>query len=461
MIPRYFGAEAVGWFTVAASLWTMAAMVIGLGTSVFLTTEFARRRADAGGLVGPVVRLRLLTSCAAFAVVLGFAAVAGYRSEVVTMVAIVGAATVLASLADVSGSALVGLERMGDVGRADVTSKLASTVAALALLALTRNLFLVIASGIVLAIVRGALQFRSLGRVATLDFSAPWADVRATVRSASPFLVAGLAIVLYQQIDAVVMSLLVEDRQLGWYGAADGLFTTLLFAPTILTTSLLPALAREHANDAAAARRLLGQSFDALLLAAVPLGLAVVVSAWAGTRLLYGPKFAGAAPVLAVYGVVLVYTSFAILFGSYAAATGRQRVWNLVMATAIAATIPLDLVLVPWTERRYGNGAIAGALSYVVTESMMVAVGLGLLARHLLTARRMRRVALCLVAGGAQFAAGWPLRQLPVVLPAAAGLAAYGTAVVLLRVPTPAERDLTRRVIGRAVERGRRLLPAR
>ena len=110
---------------------------------------------------------------------------------------------------------------------------------------------------------------------------------------------------------------------------------------------------------------------------------------------------------------------------------------------------------------REGNGAIAGALSYVVTESMMVAAGLGLLARHLLTARRVRRVALCLVAGGAQLAVGWPLRHLPVVLPAAAGLAAYGAAVVLLRVPTQAERDLARRVLGRALGRVRRLLPGR
>ena len=459
VVPRYFGAEAMGWFTVAASLWTIAAAFVGLGTSMYLTIEFAKRRGEAGALVGPVVRVRLLTSCVAFAVVLGFAAIAGYRSEVITMAIIVGVATVLASLADVSGSALVGLEQMSAVGRADIGGKLASTVAALALLALTHNLFFVAASGIVLALVRGTLQYRWLARVAAFDFSAGWRDMRGAVRAASPFLVAGIALVLYQQVDTVVMSLLIDDRQMGWYGTADGLFTTLLFAPTILMTALLPALTREHAADAAAARRLLGQSFDALVLVAVPLGLALVVSAWSGIRLLYGPKFDGARPVLAVYGVVLAFTSFSILFGSYAAAVGRQRFWNGVMAAAIAATIPLDLVLVPWTKHRFGNGAIAGALSYVVTESLMVVIGLALLARHLLDARRAGRVARCVLAGLAQFAAGWPLRRMFVLFPAVAGLAAYLAVVIILRVPTPAERAMVTRLAANVLGRARRLLP--
>ena len=43
-----------------------------------------------------------------------------------------------------------------------------------------------------------------------------------------------------------------------------------------------------------------------LLLATLPLGLSIVVTAPAITRSLYGSKFSGATPVLAVYGVVLI-----------------------------------------------------------------------------------------------------------------------------------------------------------
>jgi O-antigen/teichoic acid export membrane protein len=450
VIPRFFGPEPLGWFTISAALWTMAATCIALGTSTLLTLDFARRGTTAADAAGPVVRLRMVTTTVGFAAVLGFTVAADYGSEVVTMVVVMGVATTLASFADVPGSALVGLERMGDLARAEVVSKLCYTLATLALLVLTRNVFFVAAAGIVLSFVRGVMQTRTVQRVAPLHLATTWADVRRAARGSVVYFVAGLALVLYQQVDAIVMSFLVDDRRIGWYGAADGLFTTLLFAPTILTTSLLPALAREHAADAAAARRLLGQSFDALVLFAVPLGLAVLVSARSGVRLLYGSAFDGAGPVLSLHGIVLLFTSFSILLGSYGAATGRQSFWNWLMFGAIGATIPLDLVFVPWTESRFGNGAIGGVLSYVVTESSMVVIGLVVLARHLVDAPRLRRVGACALAGVAQFAAGWPLRDRFVALPAVAGLVAYAAAVLVLRIPTPAERDLVRRLAGRA-----------
>ncbi len=457
VIPRYFGPEALGWFTVAASLWTIAAMVIGLGTSTYLTRDFASRQLDASDGIAPVIRVRLVTAGAAFVVLVAFAVAAGYRSEVITMVVIVGVSTVLSSLADVAGSALVGLERMKDVGRADVVSKLCSTACALVLLLVTRNLFVVVATGMLLAAVRGAIQFRRLAAVAPYRLRTGRSDMVAVVRASSPFLVAGLSIVIYQQVDTVVMSFLVDDRDIGWYSAADGLYGTLLFAPTILMTSLLPAFTREHTAGPAAARRLLEQAFDGVVLVAVPLGVSTIVCAWSGTRLLFGGRFDGAGPVLAVLGVVLAFSSLAIVLGSFATATGRQRVWNWLMLAAIIATVPLDLVLVPWTERRFGNGAIAGALSYVVTESTMVVVGIVVLAPRLITRARLHRIVRCLAAGGLQLAAAWPFRHQIVAIPGVVGLAVYCAAIVVLRIPTPTERrlvaDAAERVISRISRR--------
>ena len=41
--------------------------------------------------------------------------------------------------------------------------------------------------------------------------------------------------------------------------------------------------------------------------------------------------------------------------------------------------MPLDIVLVPWCQRMFGNGAVGAVLSFVITEFVMVVAGLRLL----------------------------------------------------------------------------------
>ncbi|MGH9135086.1 MAG: polysaccharide biosynthesis C-terminal domain-containing protein, partial [Ilumatobacteraceae bacterium] len=138
--------------------------------------------------------------------------------------------------------------------------------------------------------------------------------------------------------------------------------------------------------------------------------------------------------VFAVFGVVVMLTFFSILFGSYAVAIDRQGAWNVLIIGAIVVSILLDLVLVPWTDSAYDNGAIGGALAYVFTEGAMVAYGLWKLAPQIVTRDRVARVVKCATAGGCFIAASWFIRDLLFVVPALAGVVAYCVALVALRV---------------------------
>ena len=135
-------------------------------------------------------------------------------------------------------------------------------------------------------------------------------------------------------------------------------------------------------------------------------------------------------------GTVVVFTFGTIVFGMVALATGRQRFWNTIMVLAIAITIPLDLIFVPWADRTYGNGAIGGAMAYVVTEALMFALGLWKVAPYLVERTFIWRLARVLIAGGLMFMASWPLRDEPLMIPIAVGAVVYvALRSVVLRVP--------------------------
>ena len=81
------------------------------------------------------------------------------------------------------------------------------------------------------------------------------------------------------------------------------------------------------------------------------------------------------------------------------------------MILGVVLTLPLDVVFIPWAEDHYDNGAIGGALSYVATEVMMLVAALWKLAPGLVSKRTLVRFVKTVVAGGAMFAACWPLAR--------------------------------------------------
>jgi hypothetical protein len=103
------------------------------------------------------------------------------------------------------------------------------------------------------------------------------------------------------------------------------------------------------------------------------------------------------------------------------------------MAVATGATIVLDLIFIPLMQNLYGNGAMGGALSYVVTELLMVTVGLRYLPEGTLDRQRVSMAGRVVLAGLAMVVVVWPLRNLFIAIPIAAGAVVYVTMILLLR----------------------------
>jgi hypothetical protein len=124
------------------------------------------------------------------------------------------------------------------------------------------------------------------------------------------------------------------------------------------------------------------------------------------------------------------------------------------MFAGVVLTVPLDLVFVPWADRNFDNGAIGGALAFVVTEVMMLVMGLWWVAPYLLNRRTMSRVARILFAGALLLLATWPTRNSSIVLTAVVGAVVYPVAIFAMRVPSDDEMAMLRRVTSRVLPAG-------
>ena len=449
VVPRFLGPSNVGDLRLAMSLWAISGIFIGLGTGVYLTLAIADDRTRGLALVGPILVVRTI-AFAATTVLFGIVILASNPStELIVIMALNGLSVLFGTWSEPIGAAFLGLERTAAPALAGVISRAVGAVVTITVVVFGGGAASVVAVSALSSALGLVLVARALLKVTTIRFRGWRPQSRAIVRSSVAFMVSGVLITVYREIDTVFMSALVDREVLGWYGTADQLIGSSLFIITIVMTSIFPVLGRLHKDDPPRFFDLVKRSYGSLMVAAVPIGLGIIVVAPQLVPMLYGGEFEPTAQVLAVYGLVVPLTFGAILFGTVATATGRQRFWNGLMFLGIVATLPLDLLLIPWADRTYSNGAIGGAISYLVTEGLMFVVGMVKICPYLINRATMLRSGRILVAGAVMFAAAWPLHDRILVVPVGVGIVVYAIAIAALRVMTDDERAM----VGRALER--------
>ena len=449
IIPRFLGPETLGEFRLATSLWLIAATLTSLGTTQFLQLEIARHQREGLSFMGPVLVMRTLAFVASAAVVAAYVWVTADTARFVVIVVSIGVATLFGVWSEGFMAAFVGLERMSIIALAGAVGKLFYTVAVIVLLIAGADVYGIVAVTVLTAVGGMVYMIWHFRRVSTIRYVGWRSSAGRVLRTSSTFMAVAVALVCYQQIDLIVISWVAEKEDLGWYSAADTLFGSLLFPATVLLGVIFPMLGRLHESDPAGLRALISRTFSILAVIAVPVGLGTTLVARDFAPLLYGEAFRETGSVLAILGPVIMLTFGTILFGSVALATDRGRVWVLVMFGAALLTIPLDLVLVPWANGRFGNGAIGGALAYVVTEAVQFVIGVWLMAPFLLNRSTAWRTVRIVAAGGVMFAAGWPLRHLFLPVPVVVSTLVYALAVVAFQVLGEDERRMVGNVVAR------------
>lgn len=455
VVPRYVGTDTQGQLRLATSLWTIGGIFIAMGTSEYLRLEIARTSRKGLRYVGPVLVIRTLSFLVTSIAIGIYVLLAESDRSFVLIVTFVGGAVLIGTWNDVIGSAFVGMERMTVPAIGAAVTKLLLAVGVVAVILRDGGVYGILAVGVVVGLCGLGWIVWKFRKTASITVRG-WMSVSSRiVRASVPFMAAGAALVIYQQIDVVVISWVAGDAALGWYSTADALFGSLLFPATIVMGTVFPTMGRLHQDDPEALKVLLKRAFEALVLVAVPIGLGTTLIATRFAPILYGEAYRKTGPVLAVLGPVIVLTFGTILFGTVALATGRNTLWVRLLLGCAALTVLLDLLLVPWADDRFANGAIGGAIAYTITESIQLAVGIWKIAPFVARRPTVSYAGRVLLAGGIMLAAGWPLRDFALPVPIAVCSIVYLLAVVGLRVLTGDQRRMLGDVMSRlGIRRG-------
>jgi O-antigen/teichoic acid export membrane protein len=266
---------------------------------------------------------------------------------------------------------------------------------------------------------------------------------------------------IYLWIDTVILSLLTDSKVVGWYAVSTRLFTTLMFLPVILSTAWLPRLVTAFEESPRRLHERARRPIEIVFLLGLPICVLTAMTAAPVIRIIFGPGYSQAAPVLSVLALVVPLMYLNIMLNQVVVAAKRQSIWTWIMVGATILNPLFNIALIPLFQSHFGNGAIGAAVALGLTELLIVVVGFLVVGRKVLTPASAFRWLRAAMAGGAMWAVMYVTQPFGFVVSALAGALTFTALVPVLRLTSPEDWNALRRGVVRALDRGRRMVPGR
>ncbi|MCI8724963.1 MAG: flippase [Hungatella sp.] len=133
------------------------------------------------------------------------------------------------------------------------------------------------------------------------------------------FIVSGMMVVVYSQIDKIMIQHMLGDEQVGVYAAAHTICTLWLFVPTALIASAKPVIFEAKKKNERQYLRRLKQLYAAIFWMGVAVGVLITILSPFVINILYGKQYLGASGAL----------SIGIWYGAFAMLGSARSAWIL------------------------------------------------------------------------------------------------------------------------------------
>lgn len=374
---RGLGVENFGRYATVAALLGIVAIVTDAGLTAVGARELAlrprgERRVE---LLGTLLGLRIVLTAAGVALAVLFAIVAGYDRTMVWGTLLAGIGILLVNTQSTSMMPLSVELRLGAVTTFEVLRQ-ALTLVGVAALALAGSALLPYFA--VQAVVGASLLVltpRVVGGVRILRPRLARRDAARLLKEALPLAVAIAMNVIYLRLLVIIVSLTESEQETGLYATSFRIFEMLIGIPGLVLAVALPVLAVAGAHDVERLRYGLQRMTEVAVVFSLGLALATYAFAAPVIRLLAGPAYDGAAPILRIQGWALVPLFIGQVAVLALISLRRQRSLALANAFSLALVVLLGLTLTPAFA---GRGAAAAG---VIAETALAVTIFIVLAR--------------------------------------------------------------------------------
>lgn len=186
-----------------------------------------------------------------------------------------------------------------------------------------------------------------------------------------PLIISGIMVALYMKIDQLMLQNMVGLKVAGAYNTVSSLSEAWNFVPTVIISSLFPAILNARRDDPERYKKRIQHLYDLMVYLSVPVAL-VITFASPLIYKLYKPEYAFAAPVLSVHIWSGVFVFLGAASTQYLIAENFNKLTFIRTGFGAVVNIVLNLILIP----RMGmmGAAIATLAAYAGSTFFVLAI---------------------------------------------------------------------------------------
>ena len=191
-----------------------------------------------------------------------------------------------------------------------------------------------------------------------------WEKCKPILRESFPIFFSSLMIMIYYNLDMVMLGYMKTQSEVGIYSAAYKIFLTGIIPFSLILLSFFPSLSKTGLIAGKDFKNLIKNYSIFLVSCGVLMTLILYFFSQELVSVIFGSRYLQAAPVLRILSMNALVISINILFGNPLIAWGKQKAYSAAITLGAVTNIILNFILIPGYS--YTGAAFATLLSEVV-----------------------------------------------------------------------------------------------
>jgi O-antigen/teichoic acid export membrane protein len=375
LVIRHLGVTDYGYFaTVTAIIFIVGGFTEG-GLNSLGIREFASGRPDRVRMLRNLIGLRVTGTAVAIMIAALVAGVSGAPSVITYGILVSGTGLIITITGENYAIPLSAKLRLTAASIIGLVQQIGLTITYIVLVVLGARVLpllgATVVSGAILLGGTALLIRREVSIVPAFDAKV-W---RELIAQTLPYAAASAVGIIYFREALVLISVLSNAHQAGYYAAAFRIVEVLTVIPWILVSSAFPILARAaHTEDDSRLAYAMQRLFETSLIVGAWMSASVLIGAPFGIAVVAGAGFKSSVPVLQIQGLAVITSFMVALFGSMLLSLRLFKPLVLANGLAVAVATTLSLVLIPLAGAR---GAAIAPTAAEACLAVAYAVSLG------------------------------------------------------------------------------------
>ncbi len=177
------------------------------------------------------------------------------------------------------------------------------------------------------------------------------ADLRSglfVLKDSYHYILSGLMVALYSQMDKIMLGKMVSDEAVGLYTTATAICSMWIFVPTAIINSFRPTILELHEKGTEQQyQRRLRQLYSAVIWMCIAVSLVICVAAPLIVYILYGEAYMGAVDALRIAIWFETFSMIGMARGIWILCEDKNKYIKYYLAIGVAVNWTLNLVLIP------------------------------------------------------------------------------------------------------------------